>query len=241
MPLPLHLGAEGRLSFGKVTTPRHEEKMGPVGSRGRAGVVLVIVTSIVALGGCSSRSAAQKVYLVSQSSSLGRCTQGEGGGDGNAPFDPLRAESWDRRNADEQAWARVLGWQISSKPKVPPADLTVTVKARFEMLRGSRAALRPTVGAYQQDAKSIAKALKAGFDVYVGALRTKGAPYVGSALAVDKIGKLAWLGECAARDSNSTAASLERANVNPKRVGPAVRRWFADGNTRALLRALAGA
>ena len=115
------------------------------------------------------------------------------------------------------------------------------VNARFDILRGSHAALRPTVGAYQQDAKSIAKALKAGFDVYVGALRIKGAPYVGSALAVDKTGKLAWLGECAARNSDSTAASLKRANVDPKRVGPAVRRWFSNGDTRALLRALTGA
>ena len=210
-----------------------------MGSRDRARVVLVLVTSIVTLGGCGGRSAAQKAYLVGQSSSLGRCSQGEGG-DFGAAFDPLRAASWDQRNADEQAWARVLAWQISSKPKDPPGDLTVLVKARFDILRGSSATLRPTVGAYQQDAKSIAKALKKGFDVYVGALLIKGAPYVGSALALDQTGRLAWLGECAARNSDSTAASLQRANVDPKRVGPALRRWYSNGDTPALLRALTG-
>jgi len=214
--------------------------MGPVGSQSRVSVVLVVVTSIVMLVGCGGRSAAQKAYLISESSSLGRCTQGEGGGDFGAAFDPSRADSWDRMNADEQAWARVLGWQISSKPKDPPGDFTVMVNARFDLLRGSRGALGPTVGAYQQDAKSVAKALQAGFDVYVGVLRIKGAPYVGPALALDKTGKLAWLGECAARNSDSTAASLQRANVDPRRVGPAVRRWFSNGDTRALLPALSG-
>jgi len=214
--------------------------MGPMGSRGRACVVLVVVTSIVALGGYSGRSAAQKTYLVSQSSSLGRCTQ-RGNSAGGRPFDALRADDWDRMNADAQAWARVLSWQISSKPKDPPSDFTVMVKARFEILRGNRGALRPIVGAHQQDAKSVTKALNAGFDVYVGALRIKGAPYLTWALAVDKTGKLVWLNECSARNSDSTAASLQRANVDPKRVGPAVRRWFSNGDTRALLRALTGA
>jgi hypothetical protein len=205
----------------------------------RAWVVLVAVASAVTFGGCSARSAAQKAYLIGQSSSLGRCTQGEGG-DFGAAFDPLQADSWNRMNADEQAWARVLSWHISSKPKHPPGDLTVMVKARFDILRGNRAALRPTVGAYQQDAKSVTKALTAGLDVYVGALLIKGAPYVAPALAVDRTGKLAWLGECAARNSDSTAASLQRANVDPKRVSPAVRRWFSDGDTRALVQTLTG-
>ena len=217
-----------------------EHNTAAMGTRGRACFALVVIAGIVTLGGCSARSAAQKAYLIGQSSSLGRCTQSEGGGDRGQPFDPLRAESWDRRNLDEQAWARVLRWQIASKPKDPPGDLTVTVKARFDILRGSGGPLRASVGAHQQDAESIAKALQAGFDVYVGARLIKGAPYVGTALAVDKTGKLAWLGECAAQDSDSAAASLQRANVDPKRVAPAVRRWFSDGDTRALLRALTG-
>ena len=136
------------------------------------------------LAGCGGRSDAQKAFLVGQSSSLGRCTLGEGGGDFGAVFDPLQADSWNRLNSEEQAWARVMRWQITSKPKSPPGDVTVMVTARFEILRGSRAV---------------------------------------------------W-----ARNSDSTAASLERANVDPKRVGPAVRRWFSDGDTGALLRALTG-
>lgn len=208
-----------------------------MGSRSRGSVALVVVTSIVMLVGCGGRSAAQRAYLVRESGSLGRCTLGEGG-DFGAAFDPVRADSWNRMNTDERAWARILGWQISSQPKDPPGDFTVMVKARFDFLRGTRAALGPTVAAHQQDARSVSKALQAGFDVYVGVRRVGSGPYVVPALAVDKTGKLAWLGECAARNSDSTAASLKRANVDPKRVGPAVRRWFSDGDTGALLQAL---
>src|ERR1051325_3330967 len=125
--------------------------------RRRIALALLLAAVLTACTG-GGRSAAQKAYLVSQSSSLGRCTQGSGG-DFGAAFDPLRADSWDRMNADAQAWARVLRWQISSKPKAPPQDFTVMVRARFDILRGSREAVRPTVGAHQQDAKSVAKAL----------------------------------------------------------------------------------
>ena len=225
----------------RVSTDARPDHMSPMGNqRSRVSVAVVVVTSIVMFGGCGGRSAAQRAYLISESSGLGRCTLGEGGGDFGAGFDPLRADSWVRMNADAQAWARVVRWQISSKPKDPPRDFTVMVKARFDLLRGSRAVLRPTVGAHQQDATSITKALQAGFDVYVGVRRITAAPYVMTALAVDKTGKVAWLGGCAARNSDSTAANLKRANVDPKRVGPALRRWFSDGDTRALLRALTG-
>jgi hypothetical protein len=137
------------------------------------------------------------------------------------------------------AWARVVAWHISSKPKDPPADRTVEVKARFRFLRGNRSSLRPTVGAFQQDAKSIARALEAQLDVFVGVFpRATADPYVQPVLAFDKSGRLAWLGECAAHVSDSMALGLLRADVDPRRVAPAVRRWIADGDTDALVRTL---
>ena len=107
--------------------------MALMGSRFRARVVPVVVTSLVMLAGCGGRSDAQKAFLVGQSSSLGRCTLGEGRGDFGAAFDQLQADSWNRLNSEEQAWARVMRWQITSKPKSPPGDVTVMVTARFEI------------------------------------------------------------------------------------------------------------
>jgi len=206
--------------------------------RRRSAIAGTLVIALVVLTACShGGSAASATYLVDQASRLGRCTLGEGG-DFGAPFDATRAESWDRLNGDVQAWARVLAWRIASKPKDPPGDFTVMVQARFDILRGSREAVRPTVGAHQRDAESIANALKAGLDVYVGVRGVAGGPYVAPALALDKTGRLAWLGECAGRNSVATAASLERAKADPKQVAPAVRRWLSDGDTHALLRAL---
>lgn len=199
----------------------------------------VAVAGIVTLGGCSSRSAAQRAYLIAQSSSLGRCSLGEEG-DFGGPFRPLRATSWDDLGAAGGAWARLRAWQIASRPKDPPGDYTVTVEARFEFLRGNQGVLRPTVGAHERDAQRIAKAIDLGLDVYVGVepIRRVGA-YVSPALALDETGKVAWLGECAHRNSDSMAAALERAHVNPTRVGPAMRAWWERGDTDALLRALA--
>jgi hypothetical protein len=199
--------------------------------------VVVAVAGVVLLGGCArGRSAAQKAYLVRQSSSLGRCSLGEGG-DFGGPFRPMRAASWNGMNRDVRAWARVAEWRISSAPKDPPGDFTVQVKARFNVLRGDRNVVGRSVGAHQQDAKSIAIALDAGLDVFVGIRVFAGKPYATPALAFDKTGKLAWLGECAHRVSDSAAAGLKRADVNPARVGPAVRRWISDGDTNALIRA----
>jgi hypothetical protein len=199
--------------------------------------VPVAVAGIVLLGACSNgRSEAQKVYLLQQSSSLGRCTVSSGNG---VPFDPMRAASWNRRQPMNGAWARVSAWHISSKPKDPPGDRTVEVKARLRFLRGNRTVVRPTVGAFQQDAKSIASALDDRLDVFVAVdLLAKAGPYVVAALALDKAGKLAWLGECAAYGSDSMALALLRADVDPARVGPAVRRWISDGDAEALVRSL---
>ena len=197
----------------------------------------VAVAGIAMVAGCTSpRSEAQNVYLLRQSSSLGRCTVSGGNGVG---FDPMSVASWNRRNAANGAWARVSAWQISSKPKDPPQDRTVEVKARFQLLRGNRGAVRPTVGAFQQDAKSIAKALDARLDVFVAVdVLAKAGPYVVAALALDKTGKLAWLGECATQVSDAMALGLLRADADPRRVGPAVRRWISDGDTDTLLHTL---
>jgi hypothetical protein len=199
--------------------------------------VAVAISSVALVGGCSTaRSEAQKVYLIPQSSSLGRCTVSSGNG---VPFDPMSAASWNRMNAANGAWARVSSWHISSKPKDPPQDRTVDVKARLQFLRGNRTVVRPTVGAFQQDAKSIAKALDARLDVFVAAdLLAKAGPYVVAALALDQTGRLSWLGECAHQASDSAAGSLLRADVDQRRVGPAVRRWISNGDTDALVRTL---
>lgn len=197
-----------------------------------------VAVAIVILGGCGGRSAAQKAYLVSESGSLGRCTMGEAG-DFGAPFDAARARSWDGRNDGVATWARVLAWRIASPPKDPPGDFTVRVNARFDLERGDRGVLRRSVGAHEPGAKSIAKALDLGLDVFVEIRSRPGEPYVEQAIGLDETGKLAWLEECGHRASDAMADSLERANVDPARVGPAVRKWIADGDTYALLRAFA--
>ena len=164
---------------------------------------------------------------------------GEEGGDFGSGFDPMRADNWNRLNAADRGWARVLAWEISSKPKDPPGDMTVGVKARFEALRGDRGVMRPTVGAHERDAKSIARALDSGLEVFVGILRTTSVgPYVSTALALDHPGRLAWLGECASRSSDATADALERAGVDPKVLGRAIRQWMSNGDTEGLLRGL---
>jgi hypothetical protein len=202
-------------------------------------LVAVAIGSVALVGGCSSaRSEAQTIFLIPQASSLGRCTVSSGNG---GPFDPMSAGSWNglnRRNV-KGAWARVVAWQISSKPKDPPQDRTVEVKARLQFLRGNRTVLRPTVGAFQQDAKSIARALEAELFVFVGVFpRPAADPYVSPAIALDKSGRFAWLGECASHVSDSMALSLLRADVDSRRIGPAVRRWISDGDSDALVRTL---
>ena len=150
----------------------------------------------------------------------------------------MSAASWNRTRANG-AWARVSTWQISSKPKDPPQDRTVDVKARLQFLRGNRNAVRPPVGAFQQDAKSIASALDDRLDVFVAVnVYANVGPYVVASLALDKAGKLAWLGECAAQVSDSMALGMLTADVDSTRVGPAVRRWISDGDTNALIRTL---
>jgi hypothetical protein len=200
--------------------------------------VIVAVAGVVMLGGCArGRSAAQKAYLVRQSGSLGRCSLGEGG-DFGGPFRPMSVASWNGMNRDVRAWARVAEWRVSSAPKDPPGDFTVQVKARFDVLRGDRNVVGRSVGAHQQDAKSIAAALGAGLDVFVGIRLSAGKPYAAPALALDRAGKVAWLGECAHRVSDSAAVGLKRADVDPARFGPAVRRWISDGDADALVRSL---
>jgi hypothetical protein len=198
------------------------------------------VAAVVMLGGCShSRSAAQNAYLVDRSRSLGRCTMGEEGGDSGPGFDPMRADNWNGLNTAGRGWARVVAWKISSKPKDPPGDMTVDVTVRFEALRGDRGVMRPTVGAHERDAKSIARALDSGLEVFVGIHRIRSVgPYVSPALALDHSGRLAWLGECASRSSDSTADALERARIDPKVLGRAIRQWMSNGDTRALLHGL---
>lgn len=197
----------------------------------------VAIALVALLTACSDgRDAASKTYLADDASRLGRCTLSDASE--REGFDPTRAASWNRLNDDVRAWARVLTWQIASEPKDPPRDRTVMVQARFDILRGNREAVRPTVGAHQQSAERVVDALEAGLDVYVGVYEIVGEPYVGPAIAFDKTGRLAWVGECAGRFSDATAAGLQRAEVDPKRVAPAVRRWLSKGDTQALLRAL---
>jgi hypothetical protein len=196
--------------------------------------------AVVMLSGCSGRSAAQKAYLVDQSGSLGKCTVNPGGGGGPRPFDPMRTATWNRMNDRVGAWARVTSWRITSKPKDPPQDRSVDVAARFDVVRGNRSAVRPAVQAFQQDAKSISRALGDGLDVFVAVQPLRSGPYVTRALAFDTRGRIAWLGECASGASNSMATRFEQAGVHPKRVGPAVRRWLSDGDAAALLRELNG-
>jgi len=209
--------------------------------RGATFVAVAIAAGVMS-GGCGGRSAAQKAYLVESSGSLGRCAIGGGGGGGDkgAPFDMLRAASWNRLNAERATWARVLAWRVTSEAKNPPEDYTVQVKARFEFLRGDRSLLRPTVGAHEPGAKSIAKAIDGGLDVFVGVQAFRTGPYASGALAFDDAGRFAWVGNCASGSSNAAASAFERAGVDPMRVGPAIRRWIADGNTGALLRELNG-
>jgi hypothetical protein len=202
-----------------------------------ATLVAMAVAAIVMLAGCGGRSAAQKAYLVAKSSSLGRCTIGGGGGDFGAPFDPTRAESWNGSKVSRESWARVLAWRVTSKAKDPPGDYTVDVNARFEFSRGDRSVLLPTVGAHEPGAKSIAKAIDAGLDVFVRVHASRNGPYASSALVFDNAGRFAWVGNCASRSSNAAASAFERAGVDPKVVAPAIRRWIADGDTDALLRA----
>jgi hypothetical protein len=202
--------------------------------------VAVTVASIVTLAGCGHpRTEAQKTYLTDHYRSLGRCTVNPKDGDRGAPFDPMKPASWRSPIHDKETWVRVVSWKITSKPKNPPQDRSVEVSTRLEVVRGDPVADRPPVRSFQQDAKSIAKALDDGLDVFLAIHPSSSGPYATSAIGFDTKGRVAWIGECASRSSDSAASRFEQAGVDPKVVSPAIRRWISNGDVDALVEAFA--
>jgi hypothetical protein len=197
---------------------------------------LVVAVALV-FAGCSGRTAAQRKYLVAASGSLGKCTMGSGG-DYAGPFDPFAPEAWEPLQPRVRTWARVAHWRTTSRPKDPPGDLTVSVNADLEWLRGDRTLLAATVGAHRQLANAVEQAVREHLFVSVGLERLAGRSYVERGIAMDTTGRIAWLGECAHHASDEMARALARAGTEPRVVGPAVLGWISTGRAAALVATL---